>query len=42
LFIPPIDPEDVIWSGLPILEKEAMEKSAIELLLDTQAAANSI
>jgi Xaa-Pro dipeptidase len=27
LFIPPIDPEDVIWSGLPLLEKEALDKS---------------
>lgn len=32
LFIPPIDPEDVIWSGLPLLEKEAMEKSVTEVL----------
>ncbi|KAH0155661.1 X-Pro dipeptidase, partial [Aureobasidium melanogenum] len=30
LFIPPIDPEDVIWSGLPLLEKEAMEKFDID------------
>ncbi|TIA50286.1 X-Pro dipeptidase [Aureobasidium pullulans] len=30
LFIPPIDPEDVIWSGLPLLEKEALEKYDID------------
>jgi len=26
LFVPPVDPEDVIWSGLPTVEKEAMEQ----------------
>ncbi len=26
LFIPPVDPEDVIWSGMPLLQKEALEK----------------
>lgn len=26
LYIPPIDPEDVIWSGLPMSVEEAKEK----------------
>jgi Xaa-Pro dipeptidase len=26
LFIPPINPEDVVWSGLPLSPQEAMEK----------------
>lgn len=26
LFIPPINPDDVVWSGLPLSAKEAMEK----------------
>lgn len=30
LFIPPIDPEDVIWSGLPLLPKDAMAKYDID------------
>lgn len=30
LFIPPIDAEDVIWSGLPLQPKEAMEKYDID------------
>ncbi|GAB7354293.1 hypothetical protein MBLNU459_g4815t1 [Dothideomycetes sp. NU459] len=30
LFIPPIDPEDVIWSGLPLLEKDALDKYDID------------
>jgi Xaa-Pro dipeptidase len=25
LFIPPIDPEEVIWSGLPMSPEEAMK-----------------
>jgi Xaa-Pro dipeptidase len=26
LFIPPIDPEDVVWSGLPLSAEEALQK----------------
>jgi Xaa-Pro dipeptidase len=26
LFIPPIEPDEVIWSGLPLTVDEAMEK----------------
>lgn len=26
LFIPPVDPEEVIWSGMPPIEKEALER----------------
>lgn len=26
LFIPPIDPDEVTWSGLPLTREEAMEK----------------
>ncbi|KAF2113318.1 putative Xaa-Pro aminopeptidase pepP [Lophiotrema nucula] len=30
LFIPPIDPDDVIWSGLPMTIEEALEKYDID------------
>jgi Xaa-Pro dipeptidase len=30
LFIPPIDPEDVIWSGLPVSPEEAMQKYDVD------------
>jgi Xaa-Pro dipeptidase len=26
LFIPPIDPDDVVWSGLPLSPQEALEQ----------------
>lgn len=26
LFIPPVDPEEVIWSGMPMVEKLALER----------------
>lgn len=35
LFIPPIDPDDVIWSGLPLLKKEAMETYDIDECITT-------
>jgi Xaa-Pro dipeptidase len=35
LFIPPIEPDDVIWSGLPLLPEEAMEKYDIDAVLTT-------
>ena len=36
LFIPPVDADDVIWSGMPVTEKEALEKcvSITSLVLD--------
>ncbi|KAF2455164.1 putative Xaa-Pro aminopeptidase [Lineolata rhizophorae] len=30
LFIPPIDPDDVVWSGLPLTVEEAVEKYDID------------
>jgi Xaa-Pro dipeptidase len=27
LYIPPVDPEDVIWSGLPLSPDEALKRS---------------
>lgn len=30
LFIPPIDPDDVIWSGLPMSPEEALEKYDVD------------
>ncbi|KZF21541.1 putative Xaa-Pro aminopeptidase pepP [Xylona heveae TC161] len=30
LFIPPIDPDDVIWSGLPLMPEEALKKYDID------------
>ncbi|KAF2152122.1 X-Pro dipeptidase [Myriangium duriaei CBS 260.36] len=35
LFIPPIDSEEVIWSGLPEVPKEAMQKYDIDACLTT-------
>lgn len=30
LFIPPVDPESVIWSGLPVMKDEALEKWEVD------------
>ncbi|KAF3354356.1 hypothetical protein VdG1_07821 [Verticillium dahliae VDG1] len=35
LFIPPVDPEDVIWSGMPMTAEEAKEKYDIDNVLYT-------
>ncbi|KAF9883447.1 hypothetical protein FE257_003445 [Aspergillus nanangensis] len=35
LFIPPIDPEDVIWSGLPLSATEALKLYDVDDVLDT-------
>lgn len=35
LFIPPIEPDDVIWSGLPLLPDEALEKYDIDAVHTT-------
>jgi Xaa-Pro dipeptidase len=35
LFIPPVDPEDVIWSGLPVLADEAKELYDVDKVLHT-------
>jgi Xaa-Pro dipeptidase len=34
LFIPPIDPEDVVWSGLPLSAEEALQKYSIQTAAD--------
>lgn len=36
LFIPPIDPEDVIWSGLPMSVEEAKEKYDVDEVKTTE------
>ncbi|KAI5918356.1 peptidase M24, structural domain-containing protein [Camillea tinctor] len=33
LFIPPVDPESVIWSGLPLSPQEALEKYDVDVVL---------
>ena len=35
LFIPPIDPDSVIWSGLPLSPQEALEKYDVDAVLPT-------
>lgn len=35
LFIPPVDPEDVIWSGMPALPKDAIHKYDVDTVLTT-------
>jgi Xaa-Pro dipeptidase len=35
LFIPPIDPDDVIWSGLPLSPSEALQKYDVDAVLTT-------
>ncbi|KAF7504014.1 hypothetical protein GJ744_002893 [Endocarpon pusillum] len=35
LFIPPIEPEEVVWSGLPLSTSEALEKYDIDRALPT-------
>ncbi|KAF1987451.1 putative Xaa-Pro aminopeptidase [Aulographum hederae CBS 113979] len=39
LFIPPIDPEDVIWSGLPVMPEEAMKKYDVDAVLPSTEVA---
>ncbi|KAL8903205.1 MAG: hypothetical protein Q9207_004071 [Kuettlingeria erythrocarpa] len=36
LFIPPLDPDSVIWSGLPLLPKDALEQYDIDECLTTK------
>ncbi|KAL8999389.1 MAG: hypothetical protein Q9188_005893 [Gyalolechia gomerana] len=35
LFIPPLDPDSVIWSGLPLLPREALKRYDIDACLTT-------
>ncbi|KAI0455456.1 peptidase M24, structural domain-containing protein [Xylaria acuta] len=35
LFIPPVDPESVIWAGLPLSTEEALDKYDIDAVLPT-------
>ncbi|KAI5309438.1 hypothetical protein KEM55_003233, partial [Ascosphaera atra] len=35
LFVPPIDPESVIWAGLPLSPEEAAEKYDVDACLTT-------
>lgn len=35
LFIPPVNPDDVIWSGMPLTPKEALEKYDVDECLTT-------
>lgn len=35
LFIPPVDPEEVIWSGLPLSPAEALERYDVDSVLTT-------
>ncbi|KAL3456325.1 putative Xaa-Pro aminopeptidase pepP [Aspergillus heterothallicus] len=35
LFIPPISPDDVIWSGLPVSPAEALERYDVDKVLET-------
>ncbi|KAL2787473.1 putative Xaa-Pro aminopeptidase pepP [Aspergillus keveii] len=35
LFIPPISPDDVIWSGLPLSPTEALERYDVDKVLET-------
>lgn len=35
LFIPPVDPEEVIWSGLPLSPAEALERYDVDSVLAT-------
>jgi Xaa-Pro dipeptidase len=35
LFIPPIEPDEVVWSGLPLLPSEALEKYNVDKVLPT-------
>ncbi|PYH41881.1 aminopeptidase P family protein [Aspergillus saccharolyticus JOP 1030-1] len=37
LFIPPVDPEDVIWSGLPMSAAEAQKRFDVDYVLPTPA-----
>ncbi|PWW77896.1 putative Xaa-Pro aminopeptidase [Tuber magnatum] len=39
LFIPPIDPASVLWSGLPLSTSEALEKYDVDEVLPTTATA---
>jgi Xaa-Pro dipeptidase len=42
LFIPPIDPDDVVWSGLPLSPKEALEQYDIDLVFTSEEVAGSL
>lgn len=33
LFIPPVDPDEVVWSGLPLMPEEAMKKYDVDQVL---------
>jgi len=35
LWIPPVDPESVVWAGMPMLPGEAMEKYDVDVVLTT-------
>ncbi|KAI5366647.1 putative peptidase M24, aminopeptidase P, creatinase/Aminopeptidase P/Spt16 [Septoria linicola] len=35
LWIPPVDPEDVMWAGMPLLPKEALQRYDIDQVLTT-------
>lgn len=35
LFIPPVDPESVIWTGLPLSAEEALAKYDVDVVLPT-------
>ncbi|KAI0389763.1 peptidase M24, structural domain-containing protein [Xylariaceae sp. FL0594] len=35
LFIPPVDPENVMWTGLPLSAEEALEKYDVDAVLPT-------
>ncbi|KAK5107986.1 hypothetical protein LTR62_008880 [Meristemomyces frigidus] len=35
LWIPPVDPEYVMWAGMPLLEQEAMERYDVDQVLTT-------
>lgn len=41
LFIPPVDPESVIWSGLPLTPEEALKLYDVDCVLPT-AEVNSV
>lgn len=42
LFIPPIDPESVIWSGLPLSEDEALSLYDVDVVQTTNEVAASL
>ena len=42
LYIPPLDPDDVIWSGLPLSPQQALEKYNIDECLTTKDIPTSL